>query len=308
MTLLVQSTGDVRKSPRKSAVRVALSLLLADKLATAAAAFLLIVILACLVGPYLTGNAGTAVNFPMRNSAPQLENGFLYILGADNLGRSLLARIIIGAQTTLGIALTAVVVSVVVGALLGLIAGYRGGLVSDIIMRCTDMLMSFPSLLTALVVLYLLGPSVANLVIVLAITRIPIYLRTTRAEVMEVRSRVFVTAAIAMGAKPMRVVLRHIVPIILPTLMTIAAVDFAAVIITESGLSFLGLGIQAPDFTWGSMVATGKNYMTRAWWLAFWPGLAIMLTALSLNILSNWMRIATDPQQRWRLEGGKNNG
>lgn len=308
MTLLVQSTTAVEKPPRRSAAKTVLALLWADKLAAAAALFLVVLLLACIVGPHLTGNAGTAVNYPMRNTPPQVEKGFLYILGADNLGRSLLARIILGAQTTLGIALSAVAVSVFVGALLGLVAGYRGGLVSDIIMRCTDMLMSFPSLLTALVVLYLLGPSVTNLVIVLAITRIPIYLRTTRAEVMEVRSRVFVTAAVAMGAKPLRVILRHIVPIILPTLLTIAAVDFAAVIITESGLSFLGLGIQAPDFTWGSMVATGKNYMTRAWWLSFWPGLAIMLTALSLNILSNWLRIATDPQQRWRLEGGRNNG
>jgi peptide/nickel transport system permease protein len=306
MTLLIESTKAVQKAAHPSRARTVLSLLWADKLATAAALFLLVLALACLVGPLLVGNSGSAVNFPMRNTPPQIDKGLLYILGADNLGRSLLARIILGAQSTLAIALSAVLTSVIVGALLGLVAGYRGGLVGDIIMRFTDMLMSFPSLLTALVVLYLLGPSVTNLVIVLAITRIPIYLRTTRAEVMEVRSRVFVTAATAMGAQPLRIIVKHILPIILPTLLTIAAVDFAAVIITESGLSFLGLGIQAPDFTWGSMVATGRNYISRAWWLCVWPGLAIMLTALSLNILSNWLRIATDPQQRWRLEGGRN--
>jgi peptide/nickel transport system permease protein len=305
MTYLVESTKTMNSGPRRSRLGTVLSLLWADKFATLAALFLLLLMIACLVGPFLVGDAAGGINFAGRNAPPQFEKGFLYILGGDNLGRSLLARIVVGAQTTMGVAVAAVVTSVIIGALLGLVAGYRGGLVSDVIMRLTDMIMSFPSLLTALVVLYVLGPSVGNLVIVLAITRIPVYLRTTRAEVMEARSRVFVTAAIAMGASPVRVLFRHIVPIVLPTLLTIAAVDFAAVIITESGLSFLGLGIQAPDFTWGSMVATGRNYIASAWWLSFWPGLAITLTALSLNILANWLRIATDPQQRWRLEGGR---
>jgi peptide/nickel transport system permease protein len=305
MTYLIERTKAMNTAPRRSGLGTVLSLLWADKFATFAALFLLLLAFVCLVGPLLIGDAASGINFAGRNAPPQLEKGFLYILGGDNLGRSLLARIVVGAQTTLGVAVMAVATSVLIGALLGLVAGYRGGLVSDVIMRLTDMIMSFPSLLTALVVLYVLGPSVANLIIVLAVTRIPVYLRTTRAEVMEARSRVFVTAALAMGASPARVLFRHIAPIVLPTLLTIAAVDFAAVIITESGLSFLGLGIQAPDFTWGSMVATGRNYIASAWWLSFWPGLAITLTALSLNILASWLRIATDPQQRWRLEGGR---
>ncbi|CAK7257467.1 ABC transporter permease [Shinella sp. YE25] len=305
MTYLAEGTKTMDSSPRRSGLATVLALLWADKFATLAALFLLLLTVTCLVGPSLVGDAAGGINFAGRNTPPQFGKGFLYILGGDNLGRSLLARIMVGAQATMGVAVAAVVTSLAVGALLGLIAGYRGGLVSDVIMRLTDMIMSFPSLLTALVVLYVLGPSVGNLVIVLAITRIPVYLRTTRAEVMEARSRVFVTAAIAMGASPARVLLRHIVPIVLPTLLTIAAVDFATVIITESGLSFLGLGIQAPDFTWGSMVATGRNYIASAWWLSFWPGLAITLTALSLNILASWLRIVTDPQQRWRLEGGR---
>ncbi|MCV9999388.1 ABC transporter permease [Pararhizobium sp. YC-54] len=296
----------MKSAPQRSRFGTALSLLWADKFAMFAALFLILLAITCMVGPLLIGKAASGINFAGRNAPPSFDKGFLYILGGDNLGRSLLARIIVGAQTTMAVAITAVAASVIVGALLGLVAGYRGGLVSDVIMRVTDMIMSFPSMLTALVVLYVLGPSVSNLVIVLAITRIPVYLRTTRAEVMEARSRVFVTAAIAMGASHARVIFKHILPIVLPTLLTIAAVDFAAVIITESGLSFLGLGIQAPDFTWGSMVATGRNYIASAWWLSFWPGLAITLTALSLNILASWLRIATDPQQRWRLEGGHN--
>jgi peptide/nickel transport system permease protein len=146
-------------------------------------------------------------------------------------------------------------------------------------------------------------------ILVLAITRIPIYLRTTRAEVLEIRERMFVQAAQVMGASSARIVLRHILPMVVPTLVTIATLDFAFVMLAESALSFLGIGIQPPEITWGLMVAQGKQYLANAWWLAFWPGLAIILTTLSLNLLSNWLRIALDPAQRWRLEispkGGK---
>ena len=136
----------------------------------------------------------------------------------------------------------------------------------------------------------------------LAITRIPIYLRTTRAEVLEIRERMFVQAAQVMGASSLRIVFRHILPMVIPTLVTIATLDFAFVMLAESALSFLGIGIQPPEITWGLMVAQGKQYLANAWWLAFWPGLAIILTTLSLNLLSNWLRIALDPAQRWRLE------
>jgi peptide/nickel transport system permease protein len=146
-------------------------------------------------------------------------------------------------------------------------------------------------------------------VVVLAITRIPVYLRTTRAEVLEIRERMFVQAAKVMGASARRIIFKHILPVVTPTILTIATLDFAYVMLTESSLSFLGIGIQPPEITWGLMVSQGRQYLTNAWWLAFWPGLAIILTTLSLSLLSNWMRIALDPVQRWRLEiGGKRNG
>lgn len=162
--------------------------------------------------------------------------------------------------------------------------------------------MSFPSLLLAVIVLYIPEPSVAKLIIVCAITRIPVYLRITRAEVLEVRERMFVQAAKVMGASSGRIVFRHILPVILPTLITIATLDFVFVMLAESALSFLGIGIQPPEITWGLMVSQGRDYLTTAWWLAFWPGLAIILTTMSLNLLSSWMRIALDPTQNWRLE------
>jgi peptide/nickel transport system permease protein len=137
---------------------------------------------------------------------------------------------------------------------------------------------------------------------VLAITRIPIYLRTTRAEVLEVRERMFVQAAVVMGASHGRIIARHVLPVVAPTLVTIATLDFAFVMLAESSLSFLGIGIQPPDITWGLMVSQGRPYLTTAWWLALWPGVCIVITTLALNLLSNWLRVALDPAQRWRLE------
>jgi peptide/nickel transport system permease protein len=273
-----------------------------DKFATISVVFLICIALLAILGPALIGELATKVALRQRNMPPgSLDAGWLYFLGADNLGRPIVARLVVGAQNTLGVALAATGLALVVGGILGLIAGYAGGWLGNLIMRAADIVMSFPSLLLALVVLFLLGQGLANLVLVLAITRIPIYLRTTRAEVLEVRERMFVSAAKAMGAPSLLIIWRHIVPIVSPTLITIAAVDFATVILAESALSFLGLGIQPPAFTWGAMVADGRNYLSTAWWLALWPGLAIMLTTLSLNLLSSWVRIVNDPQQQWRL-------
>jgi len=297
--------ASVTEPSARSGAHTALVMLWRDTFALIAVLYLLLMVFFAVFGPALLGDAATALNLRMRNAAPfSFGNGWLFVLGADALGRSILARLIVAAQNTLAIAAAAVVVSFTVGATLGIVAGYVGRWVDNLIMRLADILMSFPSLLMAVVVLYILEPRVANLVIVLAITRLPIYIRTARAEVLEIRERMFVSAATAMGASGLRIVLRHIAPVTLPTLITIATIDFAFVMLAESSLSFLGIGIQPPEVTWGLMVAQGRNYLNTAWWLAFFPGLAIMATTLSLNLLSNWLRVVTDPTQRWRLEVG----
>ncbi|WP_421952365.1 ABC transporter permease [Pelagibacterium sp.] len=277
-----------------------------DKFALVSAVFLLVVIVCAIIGPALLGDLATSQNLRGRNSPPfDLSRGWIFVLGGDSLGRPMLARLVVAAQSTMMVAAGAVALALSVGALFGLIAGYMGKTVSQVIMRLADVIMSFPSLLLAVVVLYVLGPSIPNMILVLAITRIPIYLRTTRAEVLEVRERMFVQAAVVMGASHSRIVTRHILPVIAPTLVTIATLDFAFVMLAESSLSFLGIGIQPPSITWGLMVSQGRPYLNTAWWLSFWPGLMIVLTALSLNLLSNWMRVALDPAQRWRLESRK---
>ena len=291
---IVEEPGALRRYAR---------MLWADKFALCAVIFLLVVVLMALFGPALMGDLATRQNLRGRNAPPfDLSRGWVWFMGADALGRPLLARIVVAAQNTMLVAAGAVLGSAVIGTTLGLVAGYAGKRTGEVIMRLADIIMSFPSLLLAVVVLYILGPSVGNLIVVLSITRIPVYLRTTRAEVLEVRERMFVQAAKVMGASGSRIIFRHILPVVLPTLTTIATLDFAFVMLAESSLSFLGIGIQPPEITWGLMIAQGTQYLTTAWWLSFWPGLAIILTTLSLNLLSNWMRIALDPVQRWRLE------
>ncbi|MNS51404.1 putative D,D-dipeptide transport system permease protein DdpC [compost metagenome] len=280
-----------------------LRMLWADKFALCAAVFLIIVVILAFVGPAWLGDLATKQNLRGRNLAPfDWQREWYFWLGADALGRSLLARIVAATQNTMMIAAGAVLLSAITGTVLGLIAGFSSSRVGQIIMRLADVIMSFPSLLIAVIVLYLLGSSILNLMLVLAITRIPVYIRTTRAEVLEVRERMFVQAARVMGASGKRILFRHILPVVLPTLTTLATLDFAYVMLAESALSFLGIGIQPPEITWGLMISQGRQYLTNAWWLSFWPGLAIILTTLSLNLLSNWLRIALDPVQRWRLE------
>jgi peptide/nickel transport system permease protein len=287
----------------KSGLAAMFSMLWRDKLAFVSALILIFILLCALLGPTLLGEVANDQNLRGRNFAPfSFDRGWAFFLGGDSLGRPMLPRLVVAARSTILVASGAVLAALMVGATLGLVAGYMGKGVSQAIMRLADVIMSFPSLLIAVVVLYVLGPSIPNMILVLAITRIPIYLRTTRAEVLEVRERMFVQAAVVMGAGHWRIIARHILPVVAPTLVTIATLDFAFVMLAESSLSFLGIGIQPPDITWGLMVSQGRPYLTTAWWLALWPGLFIVITTLALNLLSNWMRVALDPAQRWRLE------
>jgi len=274
-----------------------------DKLAFISSIFLITVGAIALFGHHFAAEPATKMNLSMRNYEPfTLDHGWLFYLGADSLGRSMIARLVIACQKTILIAGCSVVISMTTGGVLGLVSGFYGGKIGNIIMRIADVIMSFPSLLLAVVVLYIFEPSIMSLIIVLALTRLPVYMRTARAEVLEIKERLFVSAAITMGATKRRIIFRHIAPLVYPTLITIATLDFAFVMLGESALSFLGIGIQPPEMTWGLMVAQGRNYLQSAWWLAFFPGMMIMLVTLSLNLLSSWLRILLDPVQNWRLK------
>ncbi|GAB3296138.1 ABC transporter permease [Pseudoclavibacter terrae] len=278
------------------------TLLLKDKVATVAAAVLAFIALVAVFGPLLVGELASKQDLTAINVAPfSLDNGWAFILGSDSLGRSMLARLVIATGTTLGVAVPAVLVALIVGSIWGVWAGYFRGWRESVSMRIADIIMSFPSLLLAVVILYVFNPSLANIVAVLALTRIPIYLRTARAEAAELRSRMFVDAATNFGTKPRSIIFRHIVPNVVPTLVTLATLEFCYVMLAESSLSFLGIGVQSPDVSWGLMVAQGRQYLQQAWWLSVLPGLAIVITAVAANVLASWLRIATDPNQKWRL-------
>lgn len=281
------------------------SLLLKDKVATVAAVVLVLVFLTAGIGPLLLGDLATAQNLSATNLPPfSFGNGWEFVLGSDSLGRSMLARLVIAARTTLLVAVPAVLVALLIGSLWGVWAGFHRGWREAVSMRIADVIMSFPSLLLAVVILYVFNPSAANIVLVLAITRIPIYLRTARAESAELRSRTFVDAARTFGTAPWAIIRRHVIPIVLPTMLTLATLEFCYVMLAESSLSFLGIGIQPPDVSWGLMVAQGRQYLSTAWWLSVFPGVAIVVTTVAANVLAAWLRIATDPTQRWRLTVG----
>lgn len=305
----IPASGIPEMATRTRTPRATFALLRAlwqDKLATVAVVILAVVLLCVLIGPLLLADEARAMNLAARNAPPfSGEGGWLFVLGADALGRSLLARIIVAAQNTMLISVSAVAFALLIGGVLGLIAGYKGGWIGAVLLRLADSIMSFPSMLLAVIVLFAFDPGITNVILVLAVSRIPIFLRTIRAEVLEIKERLFVTAALAMGARTDRILLRHIAPMVLPTAINLATLEIAFVMLVESGLSFLGIGIQPPEVTWGLMVADGRNYLGSAWWLAFWPGLSIMLVTMSLNLVSNWLRIVTDPTERWRLMMGK---
>lgn len=288
--------------PRKSARLAWLTrALIADPMALCSVIWLILVLL--LIIANTSGIfAGARIDLKARNLPPfDLSFDWRLWFGADALGRPLMARLAEAALTSIGIALVTVLLSVILGTLLGLVAGYFGGLIGAAIMRASDIIMGFPTLLVALVGLYLFGPSVTNLVIVLAITRMPSYIRVARAETLEVRERLFVDAARVFGGGPFWIIRNHILPIVAPTMLTLASVNVAMVMLFESGLSYLGLGVQPPAVSWGLMIAQGQGYLSSAWWLGFFPGLAVMLTTMSFNLLANWFRIVNDPSQHWRL-------
>lgn len=302
VTVLTQKARGARSSGRANLWQ----LLWKDKVAAAAAIILSFIVLTAIVGPPLFGDLAQRQDLGARNMPPfSFQLGWEYVLGSDSLGRSLLARIITAAGTTLGVAAAAVVVSAIVGSIWGMWAGFHRGWRESVSMRIADVIMSFPSLLLAVVILYVFNPSAANIVLVLAITRIPLYLRTARADAAELRSRMFVDAATNFGATNRAIVFRHIVPNVLPTLVTLATLEFCYVMLAESSLSFLGIGIQPPDVSWGLMVSQGRQYLAEAWWQSVLPGLAIVITTVCANVLAAWLRLATDPGQRWRLQNKK---
>jgi len=217
-------------------------------------------------------------------------------LGTDHLGRDILSRILHGGRISLGVGLTAVTLSALIGVTLGLAAGFFGGRADTLIMRLVDVFLAIPYILLAMGVVFALGPSLLNVILVMGCTRWVQFARIVRADVLSIREREFVAGARARGNRPLRLLLRHVLPNALTPIIVVATLELAFMIIYESALSFLGLGVQPPTPTWGWMLSDGRNYVATAWWLATFPGLAIMLTVLAVNLLGDWLRDTLDPR------------
>ena len=219
-------------------------------------------------------------------------------LGTDEVGRDVLSRVIFGTRASLLAGLASVSISLLLGVPIGLVAGFLGGFVDGLISRITDAFLACPFLILAIALAAFLGPSLTNAMIAIGVSATPIFVRLTRAQVINVKVEDYVEAARAVGNPPLRIAVRHIMPNILAPLIVQATLAIAAAVIAEASLSFLGLGQQPPSPSWGSMLNTAKNYIDNAPWMAIWPGLSIFLLVLSFNLLGDGLRDALDPRQR----------
>ena len=216
--------------------------------------------------------------------------------GTDELGRDLYTRVIHGGRVTLSIVVLVAIIVAPLGLLIGIAAGYFGGLVDTVLMRITDVFLAFPRLILALAFVSALGPGIENAVIAIALTTWPPYARVARAETLTLRESDFISAIRLQGASPIRILLRHVMPLCLSSVIIRVTLDMAGIIITAAGLGFLGLGAQPPMPEWGAMVATGRNYLIDQWWVAAMPGLAIFVVSLGFNLLGDGLRDVLDPK------------
>jgi peptide/nickel transport system permease protein len=253
-------------------------------------AFILLALFAPLIVPY----DPITTSWTLVRKPPSAAHWF----GTDDLGRDMLSRVIYGARASLLAGAISVTIALTVGVPLGLLSGYRGGFIDALISRITDAMLACPFLILAIALAAFLGPSLADAMIAIGISATPIFIRLTRGQVMSVKVEDYVEAARAMGNPRWRIALFHILPNILPALLVQATLSIAAAIIAEAALSFLGLGQQPPFPSWGSMLNAAQRFLSNAPWMAIWPGLAIFLVVLSLNLVGDGLRDALDPRER----------
>jgi peptide/nickel transport system permease protein len=264
----------------------------------AAAVVLLLIVLSAVLAPLIAPHDPLAVDIRHRLAPPAWMAGGTpdHLLGTDQVGRDLLARVIYGGRISLLVGVSAVILSASIGILLGLAAGYFGGAIDWTIMTVVNIVLTFPFVLLALAVIAVLGPSLPNMIAVLGVAGWPIYARVIRAETIALREREFITAGRALGMSHARLIFRQILPNLVSAGVVIATLQVAQVIVLESFLSFLGLGVQPPIPAWGNMLGEGRVYMLNSWWIAAFPGAAIFVTTLVINLLGNALRDWLDPR------------
>jgi ABC-type dipeptide/oligopeptide/nickel transport system permease subunit len=258
-------------------------------------ALCLALILVCaLAAPLLSPYSPTEQRFELANAGPSLSHPF----GGDELGRDVLTRTLYGARVSLVIAFAVVAIAASIGTLLGVVAGYLGGAVDSAIMRVTDFLLVFPWLLLALLLITIVGPGLKSILIALCTLFWLHYARVVRAETLKLRELEFIEATRTLGSPRWRILFQHLLPNLVHTVIVLATLDIAVVLIAEAGISYLGLGLQPPTPTWGGMIGDGQSYLDQSPWITLAPGFALMVTVIAINLLGDWLRDTLDPSLR----------
>jgi len=285
---LPEQARSERAAPRSAVMRRLLRRPSAAMGLVVIAGFVVVALGASVIAPY----DPIATGFSSVRKAPSIAHWF----GTDEIGRDVLSRVVFGARASLLAGVVSVLISISVGVPVGLLAGYAGGMTDMLISRVTDALLACPFLILAIALAAFLGPSLTNAMIAIGISATPVFIRLTRGTTLAVKAEEFVLAARAIGNAPWRVAIRHVLPNIVPPLLVQATLAIAAAVIAEASLSFLGLGQQPPQPSWGSMLNTAKNYIDNAPWMAIWPGISIFLLVLSFNVVGDGLRDALDPR------------
>ena len=262
-----------------------------NKLAVFSAVLIVVFILLALLAPVLTPYELEEMDLMARLSPPSAK----HLLGTDELGRDVLTRLLYGARVSLAVGIIPTIVSMVIGAFIGMISGYVGGMVDTVLMRLADVVLSFPSLLLAMVIMYTLGDGISSIFIALAVTNWASVARVIRSETLSLREAEYVEAARSMGVKDFTIIVRHVLPNCIPSLIVLFTLNVPSAILSESSLSFLGIGVQLPNSSWGLMVNLGRSYLYDAPWLSLVPSAAIMLVVLAFNFLGDGLRDVLDP-------------
>jgi len=255
-----------------------------------------VMMLMAIFAPFIAVEDPLEINHDARLEAPSKE----HIFGTDNLGRDIFSRMVYGGRVSLSVGFIAVFVSLVIGVLLGGLSGYYGGWIDNMIMRLVEVMYCFPTFFLIMMIITFLGPSIVNVMIVIGLTSWAGLCRLVRAEFLTLRERDFVHSAEVQGVSDMRIIFRHILPNAMAPVYVSATLSVGGAILIESALSFLGLGVQIPNPSWGNILTAGKNYMDYAWWLTVFPGFAILLTVLSFNLIGEGLREKLDPKLRER--------
>lgn len=262
------------------------------KVAVAAGFYIFFLIAVAVLAPYVAPSGPTEVHRGRHFETPSLEFPF----GTDNMGRCLLSRMIFGARLSLTIGLVSIGIALGIGGTLGLIAGYFGRTLESIIMRLADIMLAFPAILLALLIIAILGPGLYNLMIAVGFANIPRYIRIVRGSTLSVKEDVFVEAARGVGARDTRIIVRHILPSIMAPIIVISTLGVATAILAAAALSFIGLGPPPPTPEWGAILSTARNYIRRSWWMITFPGIAITSTVLAINMVGDALRDILDPK------------